>query len=70
MKKIILIAMLLGSPLFANMATKAVKYEIKQETKHQSKDLKHDIKKKDLNVDKKIKKEKRKMEVNAVKAVL
>ena len=67
MKKIILITLILGTSLFANMATSAAKHKIKHETKS----LKHDVKKKtDLNVDKKIKKEKRKMEVKAVKAVL
>ncbi len=62
--------MVLGSALFANMATKAVKHEVKKETKHQNTNMKHKKHKNDLNVNKKIKKEKRKMEVNAVKAVL
>jgi len=67
MTKIILVTALLGSVLFANVATKAIKHEVKHETKN----IKHDVKKKtDLNVDKKIKKEKRKMKVKAVKAVL
>jgi len=66
MTRIIVITALLGSVLFANMATKAIKHEVKQETKHQHKEIKHN----DLNVDKKIKKEKTKMKVKAVKAVL
>ena len=70
MKKIVVITALLGTVLFANMATKAVKHEIKKETKHETKELKHDLKKNDLNVNKKIKKEKRKMKTKAVKAVL
>ena len=71
LKKIVLITAILGTTLFANMATSAVKHKVKHDVKHETKGLKHNAKKKtDLNVDKKIKKEKRKMEVKAVKAVL
>ena len=71
MKKIILITLILGTSLFANMATSAAKHKIKHDVKHETKSLKHDVTKKtDLHIDKKIKKEKRKMEMNAVKAVL
>jgi len=70
MTKILIIAALFGTVLFANMATKAVKHEVKKETHQQTKDVIHHNKKNDLNVNKKIKKEKRKMKVKAVKAVL
>jgi len=70
MKKTILITAILGTTLFANMATNAVKHEVKKETHQQTKDVIHHNKKNDLNVNKKIKKEKRKMKVKAVKAVL
>ena len=73
MKKIVLITAILGTTLFANMATSVVKHEVKSE-KH---DAKHKAKKDGHKVDKtikkekrKIKKEKRKMEAKAVKAVL
>ena len=70
MTKIILITALLGTVLFANMATKAIKHEVKKDTKHHKKDIKHINKKSDLNINKEIKKSKRKMEVKAVKAIL
>jgi len=70
MTKILIIAALFGTVLFANMATNAVKHEVKKETHHQTKDVIHHNNKNDLNVNKKIKKEKRKMKVKAVKAVL
>jgi len=66
MKKIIITA-ILGTTLFANMATSAAKHAVKSE----SKNLKHKAKKNpDLNIDKKVKKEKRKLQVKAIKAVL
>jgi len=70
MTRIVVITALLGTVLFANMVTKAVKHEMKNETHHQVKDVKHENHKNDLNVNKKIKKEKRKMKTKAVKAVL
>ncbi|HIQ47327.1 MAG TPA: hypothetical protein EYH57_06880 [Sulfurovum sp.] len=67
MTKILILTALLGTTLFANMATSAVKHDMKHETK----DAKHDLKKKtDLDVNKKIKKEKHKLERKAIKAVL
>ncbi len=56
--------------LFANVATKVIKHEVKKEAKHEVKEKAQDAVKQELNIDKKIKKEKRKLEVKAVKAIL
>ena len=74
MKKAVLIISILGTTLFANMATSgakhAVKHENKSDVKHTSKKDSHKIDKTIKKEKRNIKKEKRKMEVKAVKAVL
>ena len=71
MTKILILTALLGTSLFANMATSVAKSAVKHEVKSSSKDAKHSVKKKDtLDVNKKLKKEKHKLERKAIKAVL
>ncbi len=62
--------MVLSGMLFANVATKVIKHEVKREAKHEVKKKAKDAVKGDLNVDDAVKKEKRKLETKAIKAVL